>query len=85
MGFLGHNRQTACQVAPGHENGLRLRVYGDKGGLVHKNVGGGYDFTAELYTEENGDLRAYVFPVGGPGYWGPVQGYVAVDCRMILL
>ena len=31
-------------------------LYGDKGGLVHKNVGGGYDFTAEIYTEEDGDL-----------------------------
>ena len=31
-------------------------LYGDRGGLVHKNVGGGYDFTAELYTEEGGDL-----------------------------
>jgi predicted dehydrogenase len=24
----------ASQVAPGNENGLRLRVYGDKGGLT---------------------------------------------------
>ena len=29
---------------------------GTKGGLVQKNVGGGYEFTAELYTEEGGNL-----------------------------
>ncbi|MBM4080519.1 MAG: Gfo/Idh/MocA family oxidoreductase [Planctomycetes bacterium] len=29
---------------------------GTKGGLVQKNVGGGYQFTAEIYTEENGRL-----------------------------
>lgn len=33
--YAGGARGTllASQVAPGHENGLRLRVYGDKGGL----------------------------------------------------
>lgn len=31
-------------------------LYGDRGGLVHRNVGGGYEFTAELFTEEGGDL-----------------------------
>ena len=30
-------------------------LYGDKGGLVHKNVGGGYEFTAEIFTDEGGD------------------------------
>ena len=35
---------------------METALYGDKGGLVHKNVGGGYDFTAELYTEEDGDM-----------------------------
>ncbi len=29
---------------------------GTKGGLVQKNVGGGYRFAAELYTEEGGNL-----------------------------
>lgn len=29
---------------------------GDKGGLVQKNTGGGYNFTAEVYTDEGGDL-----------------------------
>ena len=29
----------ACQVAPGNENALRVRVYGDKGGLEwHQEV-----------------------------------------------
>lgn len=30
-------------------------LYGDKGGLVHKNVGGGYSMAAELYVEEAGN------------------------------
>ncbi|HUU54707.1 MAG TPA: Gfo/Idh/MocA family oxidoreductase, partial [Armatimonadota bacterium] len=29
---------------------------GTKGGLVQKNVGGGYEFAAEVYTEEGGNL-----------------------------
>jgi predicted dehydrogenase len=29
---------------------------GTKGGLVQKNVGGEYGFTAEVYTEEGGNL-----------------------------
>jgi predicted dehydrogenase len=29
---------------------------GTKGGLVQRNVGGGYDFTAEVYTDEGGYL-----------------------------
>jgi predicted dehydrogenase len=35
-------------------------LYGDKGGLVQKNVGGGYQFQAELYTEEGGNLYTKV-------------------------
>jgi len=31
-------------------------LYGSKGGLVQKNVGGGYEFVAEMYTEEGGNL-----------------------------
>ena len=31
-------------------------LYGDKGGLVQKNVGGGYGFEAEVYTEEGGNF-----------------------------
>ena len=31
-------------------------LYGDKGGLVQKNVGQGYDQTAEIYTDEDGML-----------------------------
>jgi len=31
-------------------------LYGDRGGLVHRNVGGGYEFAAEVFTEEGGDL-----------------------------
>jgi predicted dehydrogenase len=32
------------------------QLCGTQGGLVQKNVGQGYDFTAELYTEEGGNL-----------------------------
>lgn len=35
-------------------------LYGEKGGLVQKNVGGGYNFHAELYTEEGGNLYTKV-------------------------
>lgn len=31
-------------------------LYGTKGGLVQRNVTGGYQFIAELYTEEDGNL-----------------------------
>jgi predicted dehydrogenase len=31
-------------------------LYGTKGGLVQRNVTGGYQFVAELYTEEEGNL-----------------------------
>jgi len=31
-------------------------LYGDKGGLVHKNVGGTYTMAAELYVEDAGNL-----------------------------
>ena len=31
-------------------------LYGTKGGLVQKNVKGGYEFVAEIYTEEEGNL-----------------------------
>ena len=31
-------------------------LYGEKGGIVQKNVGGAYDFAAEIYSEEGGNL-----------------------------
>ena len=31
-------------------------LYGTKGGLVQKNTGGGYNFVAEIYPEEGGNL-----------------------------
>ena len=31
-------------------------LYGEKGGLSQKNMDGGYEFTAELYLEEAGNL-----------------------------
>ncbi len=43
-------------------------LYGDKGGLVQKNQNGTYDFTAEIYTEEGGNLYTKVLDkaVGKP-------------------
>ncbi len=35
-------------------------LYGNKGGIVQKNVGGGYQFTAEVYSEEGGNLYTKV-------------------------
>jgi len=58
----------ASQVAPGHENGLRLRVYGDKGGL-------------EWFQEQPNHLRFSPFGEpprtitrGGPGS-NPAAGH----------
>jgi Na+-transporting NADH:ubiquinone oxidoreductase subunit C len=31
------------------------------------------------YDEEGKTILGYAFPVGGPGFWGPVFGMVAVD------
>ena len=35
-------------------------LYGTKGGLVQKNVEGTYKWTAEIYTEEGGNLYTKV-------------------------
>lgn len=35
---------------------MSTALYGDRGGLVHRNVGGGYEFAAEIYTEEGGAM-----------------------------
>lgn len=33
-----------------------------------------------LYTlEENGDIKAYAFPVGGAGLWGSIEAYAGVS------
>lgn len=29
--------------------------------------------------KENGELKAYAFPVQGPGLWGSIEGYVAIS------
>ena len=31
------------------------------------------------YDEDGRSIKGYAFPVGGPGFWGPIQGMVAVD------
>lgn len=40
----------------GENEQMITALYGTKGGLVQKNVGGGYQFTAEIYLEEGGNL-----------------------------
>jgi Na+-transporting NADH:ubiquinone oxidoreductase subunit C len=31
------------------------------------------------YEEDGRSIAGYAFPVGGPGFWGPIQGMVGVD------
>lgn len=31
------------------------------------------------YIEDNGEAKAYAFPVGGSGLWGSIEGYVAIS------
>jgi len=31
------------------------------------------------YAQDNETILGYAFPVGGPGFWGPIYGMVAVD------
>jgi Na+-transporting NADH:ubiquinone oxidoreductase subunit C len=31
------------------------------------------------YEEDGRTIKGYAFPVGGPGFWGPIQGMVGVD------
>jgi Na+-transporting NADH:ubiquinone oxidoreductase subunit C len=31
------------------------------------------------YEEDGRTIRGYAFPVGGPGFWGPIQGMAAVS------
>ncbi len=33
------------------------------------------------YEQDGKTIRGYAFPVGGPGFWGPIYGMVAVDPR----
>lgn len=33
------------------------------------------------YEEDGKTISGYAFPVGGPGFWGPIYGMVAVDPR----
>jgi predicted dehydrogenase len=52
---------------------METRLWGRKGGLVQRNVGGGYQFEAELYVERKGDVVARPLPPppkqARSGYW----------------
>ena len=38
------------------------------------------DKTVYIGTEEDGTkVKGYAFPIGGPGFWGPISGMVAVN------
>ena len=30
-------------------------------------------------SDQQGNPKGYVFPIGGAGFWGPIAGYVAID------
>ena len=56
---------------------METRLLGDKGGLVQRNVGGGYDFEAELYTDRKGALvRKTIAPAKGRV---PTSGWHFID------
>lgn len=45
---------------------METRLYGARGGLVHRNVGGAYRYEAELYLERDGDqYDMKLHPSGG--------------------
>jgi Na+-transporting NADH:ubiquinone oxidoreductase subunit C len=33
------------------------------------------------YEQDGKTIRGYAFPVGGPGFWGPIYGMVALDAK----
>jgi len=37
---------------------METRLYGTRGGMVHRNQGGGYDFVGEVFTERSGKVVA---------------------------
>jgi Na+-transporting NADH:ubiquinone oxidoreductase subunit C len=43
--------------------------------LTEKETDG---ITWHLVSDENGAPAGYVFPMGGPGFWGPIEGYLGV-------
>jgi len=51
-----------------------------------KNINVGERTLYVGYDEDGRTIRGYAFPVGGPGFWGPIQGMVGVspDAAQIL-
>lgn len=45
----------------GEKELMSTRLLGTRGGLIQKNVDGGYGFEAEMYTEKNGSLHDIKF------------------------
>jgi predicted dehydrogenase len=57
---------------------METRLLGDKGGLVQRNVGGGYEFEAEFYADRGGALvRKAIAPAKGRV---PTSGWHFIDC-----
>ncbi len=44
-----------------------------------KNIEVGQKTLYVGYSEDGQIILGYAFPVGGPGFWGPIQGMVGVD------
>ncbi len=51
--------------------------FGDKGGLVQKNEGQGYDQTAEFYTDKDGELVVTVPDIPDKGSFSPYEEFVS--------
>jgi predicted dehydrogenase len=62
---------------------MLTQLCGTRGGLVQKNVGGGYQFAAEIYTEEPGGLFTKALDQGLPPSPSAYQEFISsiVECR----
>ena len=69
--MLGVEASWASNQRPNER--METRLYGTKGGLVHENIGEGYDFRAELTCERSGalwdDALHEPAPVPPPSMW----------------
>ncbi len=52
--------ETSWALNNNKDQHMVTSLYGDKGGLVQKNLNATYEFTAEIYTEEEGNLYTKV-------------------------
>ena len=57
---------------------METRLLGTKGGLVQRNLNGGYDFEAEIFTDKNGKLVQRKLQPEQGDWGGPMQHFI--DC-----